>query len=105
MATAQPLLAQRRAASRPMPRLAPVIKTVFIACSGPAPGAFWHPGKSVELAFYFLVPFAAEHLLAALEGLDEAPDDPVRFRGLVTCPRLDPRMPLAALQFLGPMRL
>src|SRR5262245_30539161 len=59
----------------------------------------------IQLALDFFVPFPAEYLFLPLEGLDQAPDDPMGARRFVARIGLDPSPPVAAPQLFRPMRL
>src|SRR4029453_11740322 len=60
---------------------------------------------SIQLALDLFVPLPAEYLFVALEGLDQAPDDPMGLGRFMARICLDPGPPVAAPELLGPVRL
>src|SRR6476659_4815618 len=87
------------AAALPMPRLPPVMRMVFMPISGKTSAPL------IQQALYLFVPLPAEHLGLALEGFDQAPDDPMGFCRFMAHIGLDPCLPVAARKLLGPVRL
>src|SRR5690349_10549009 len=65
----------------------------------------WGEGKSIQLALDFFIPLPAEDLVLALEGFDQAPDDPMGLGRFMARIGLDPGLPVATPELLSPMRL